>query len=113
MFYDGLYLKGGFDFNIAGQCIIRTPDVAFMLKDTYWLLDHHQQWTFKGQPFMPTCVVEVTVVQEGYQEFNDLDQKFTLKWTCQLNLTSSESSSESDEELQINCPECEITFTLL
>nr|CAG8536110.1 4568_t:CDS:2 [Entrophospora candida] len=68
--------QGGFDFNISGQRAICAPDVAFTPKNIYCLLNHQQQWTFKGQPFTPTCVVEVAVTQEGYQEFNDLDQKF-------------------------------------
>nr|CAG8439682.1 13213_t:CDS:2 [Entrophospora candida] len=68
--------QGGFDFNISGQQAIRAPDVAFTPKNIYCLLNHQQQWTFKGQPFTPTCVVEVAVTQEGYQKFNDLDQKF-------------------------------------
>ncbi|CAJ0636832.1 9230_t:CDS:2 [Entrophospora sp. SA101] len=68
--------QGGFDFKISGQRAIRTPDVAFIPKNIYRSLNHQQQWTFMGQPFTPTCVVEVAVTQEGYQEFNDLDQKF-------------------------------------
>ncbi|CAJ0829798.1 13149_t:CDS:2 [Entrophospora sp. SA101] len=69
--------QGGFDFNISGQRAIRAPDVAFIPKNIYRSLNHQQQWTFKGQqPFTLTCVVEVAVTQEGYQEFNDLDQKF-------------------------------------
>ncbi|CAG8789307.1 9200_t:CDS:1, partial [Cetraspora pellucida] len=68
--------QGGFDFDISGQRTIHAPDVAFIPKNIYRSLDHQQQWTFKGQPFTPTFVVEVTVVREGYQEFNDLDKKF-------------------------------------
>ncbi|CAG8797171.1 17979_t:CDS:2, partial [Racocetra persica] len=68
--------QGGFDFDISGQRTISTPDVAFIPKNIYRSLDHQQQWTFKGQSFTPTFVVEVAVVREGYQEFNDLDQKF-------------------------------------
>ncbi|CAG8583872.1 3524_t:CDS:2, partial [Scutellospora calospora] len=68
--------QGGFDFDISGQRTIRAPDVAFIPKNIYRSLDHQQQWTFKGQSFTPTFVVEVAVVQEDYQEFNDLDKKF-------------------------------------
>ncbi|CAG8769673.1 16454_t:CDS:2 [Cetraspora pellucida] len=159
--------QGGFDFDISGQRTIRAPDVAFIPKNIYRSLDHQQQWSFKGQSFTPTFIVKVAVVREGYQEFNDLDQKFReiyfatsssvdLGWLVDpknkqiyiyrrrvsgvvyrtshgwnnvnggsvlpgftlevqkiddtISQESSESSS-SDEELQINCPECEITFS--
>ncbi|RIB15536.1 hypothetical protein C2G38_2247565 [Gigaspora rosea] len=58
------------------QKSIHAPDVAFIPKNIYRSLDHQQQWSFKGQSFTPTFIVEVAVVQESYQEFNDLDQKF-------------------------------------
>ncbi|CAG8699410.1 12392_t:CDS:2, partial [Acaulospora morrowiae] len=159
--------QGGFNFNISGQRTIRAPDVAFTPKNIYRSLDQRQQWTFRSQPFTPTFVVEVAVVREGYQEFNNLDQKFkevyfsigssvqlgwlvdpqnkniyiyrkrangviyrvTHDWndvngdstlpgfTLRVRLIDdaisqepSESSS-SDEELQINCPMCELTFS--
>nr|CAG8670380.1 4750_t:CDS:2 [Entrophospora candida] len=120
--------QGGFDFNISGQRAIRAPDVAFTPKNIYRSLNHQQQWTFKGQPFMPTCIVEVTVTQEGYQKFNDLDQKFrevyfAMGSSVELGFTlevekiddaisqesSESSSSESDET--INCPKCGATFS--
>ncbi|CAG8841056.1 21027_t:CDS:1, partial [Racocetra persica] len=69
--------QGGFVFGISGQRTIRAPDVAFIPKNIYRSLDHQQQWTFKGQSFTPTFIAEVAVVREGYQEFNDLDKKFS------------------------------------
>ncbi|CAJ0748661.1 16621_t:CDS:2, partial [Entrophospora sp. SA101] len=133
----------GFDFNISGQRTILALDVAYTSKNTYRyrLLDHCQQLTFKGQPFTPTCVAEVIVVQEGYQEFNDLDQKFALKWTCQVVYRTSHGwnnvnggnvlpgftlevekiddaisqksseSSSSESDETINCPKCGATFS--
>lgn len=68
--------QGGFNFCISGQRTIRAPDISFISKNIYRSLDCQQQWTFKGQPFTPIFVVEVAIVREGYQEFNDLDQKF-------------------------------------
>ncbi|CAG8715848.1 7468_t:CDS:2, partial [Cetraspora pellucida] len=68
--------QGGFDFDISGRRTIRAPDIAFISKNIYRSLDRQQQWTFKGQPFTPTFVLEVAIVRENYQEFNDLDQKF-------------------------------------
>ncbi|CAG8603621.1 13231_t:CDS:2 [Cetraspora pellucida] len=128
--------QGGFNFGNSDQRTICAPDVAFIPKNIYRSLDHQQQWTFKGQSFTPTFVVEVAVVQEGYQEYNDLDKKFReiyLRQARQLALVdggsilpgfilkvqtiddtisqeySESSSSESDGT--IDCPKCSVTFS--
>ncbi|CAG8758902.1 23442_t:CDS:2 [Gigaspora margarita] len=124
--------QGGFNFDISGRRTICAPDIAFISKNIYRSLDRQQQWTFKGQPFTPIFVLEVAIVRESYQEFNDLNQKFReiyfatsssvdlgcilLGFTLQvqkiddtISQESSESSSENDEI--IDCPKCDATFS--
>ena len=49
--------QGGFKINNAGE--IRAPDVAFTSKEICRRLSDRQLWTFQGEAFSPTFVVEV------------------------------------------------------
>ncbi|CAG8724172.1 1822_t:CDS:2 [Acaulospora morrowiae] len=159
--------QGGFNFNVGGQRMIRAPDISFTPKAVSRQLTELQRWTFQGQPFTPTFVVEVGDTQSSTSAFGELDDKFkreyfavgtsvqlgwlidpknkriwvykrnqhgnvyrrehvwndvkgdnVLPWfTLEVQMIeeaiskeSSETSSEN-EELQINCPECEKTFS--
>ncbi|CAG8667100.1 8854_t:CDS:2, partial [Paraglomus occultum] len=60
-----------------GGRTIRAPDVAFTPYHIYRTLSEEQRWTFQGQPFTPSFVVEVENVAGGRgTKFNDLDNKF-------------------------------------
>ncbi|CAG8697974.1 2125_t:CDS:2, partial [Acaulospora morrowiae] len=155
--------QGGFNFNVGGH---RAPDVSFTPKSVSRQLTELQRWTFQGQSFTPTFVVEVGDT-ESRSTFEELDGKFKrgyfalgtsvqLGWLIDprnskiwvykrsqhgnvfrrehawgdveggdilpgftlnvlmigevISQKSSESSSEN-EELQINCPECDATFS--
>ncbi|CAG8629427.1 9183_t:CDS:2, partial [Paraglomus occultum] len=159
--------QGGFDFSVGGQRTIRAPDVSFTPKAISRQLTELQRWTFQGQPFTPTFVVEVGDSQSSTSAFRELDDKFKreyfavgtsvqLGWLIDpknrriwvykrnkhgnvyhrervwedveggdvlprftlkmlmieeaISQESSESSSEN-EELQIDCPECDTTFS--
>ncbi|CAG8506885.1 16188_t:CDS:2 [Acaulospora colombiana] len=159
--------QGGFNFSVGGQITIRAPDVSFTPKAVSRRLTELQRWTFQGQPFTPTFIVEVGDTQSSTSAFGELDNKFkreyfadgtsvqlgwlidpknrriwvykrnqygnvfrrarawedveggdilpgfTLKvWKIDeaISQESSETSSEN-EELQINCPECDATFS--
>ncbi|CAG8438651.1 8564_t:CDS:2 [Cetraspora pellucida] len=66
--------QGGFNFNVGGQRTIRAPDVSFTPKAISRQLTQLQRWTFEGQPFTPTLVVEVSDTEKR-SKFEDMNFK--------------------------------------
>jgi len=67
--------QGGFNISTTGGRTIRAPDVAVTPKETHRSLDQQQFWTFRGQAFHPTFVVEVEDVSTA-SKFEELKDKF-------------------------------------
>ncbi|CAG8438676.1 14055_t:CDS:2 [Acaulospora colombiana] len=72
--------QGGFNFSVGGQRTIRAPDVSFTPKAVSRQLTELQRWTFQGQPFTPTFVVEVGDTQSSTSAFRELDDKFKREY---------------------------------
>ncbi|CAG8736799.1 15429_t:CDS:2, partial [Racocetra fulgida] len=76
---------GGFNFYIGGRRMIRIPDISFTSKNVYRHLTQQQLWTFKGEPFIPMVVIEVSDTIKDFNTnkkkkvFDDLDEKFKFK----------------------------------
>jgi len=69
--------QGGFNFDTGRGQTIRAPDVAFTPNRICCALSEEQCWTFQGQPFTPSFVVEVENVAGGRgAKFDNLDNKF-------------------------------------
>ncbi|CAG8520992.1 5085_t:CDS:2 [Paraglomus occultum] len=68
--------QGGFKFG-SGSGEIRIPDVAFTSKEICHRLSNRQIWTFQGEAFSPTVVVEVDDFDniQG-SKFREMDSKF-------------------------------------
>ncbi|CAG8743549.1 3122_t:CDS:2, partial [Gigaspora rosea] len=62
-----------------GRRTIRAPDVSFTSKDVYCHLTQQQLWTFKGEPFTPMIVIEVSDTTKK-KVFDDLDEKFKIEY---------------------------------
>ncbi|DAZ96624.1 TPA: hypothetical protein N0F65_000190 [Lagenidium giganteum] len=43
----------------SGKPLVRMPDVAYVPRDVYRSLNHRQEWSYGGEPFAPTFVVEI------------------------------------------------------
>ncbi|CAG8552395.1 17545_t:CDS:2 [Dentiscutata erythropus] len=78
--------QGGFNFHVRGRRTIRAPDVSFTSKNVYRHLTQQQLWTFKGEPFTPTVVIEVSDTikdsdtKKKNKVFDDLDEKFKSEY---------------------------------
>ncbi|CAG8444812.1 5578_t:CDS:2 [Ambispora gerdemannii] len=128
----GTSSQGGFNFHVRGKRTIRAPDVSFTSKNVYRHLTQQQLWTFQGESFTPTFVVGVGDTA-SISKFEELDDKFKSEYfamgtSVQLdgdNILSgftlnvemiedaiSQTPSESEGELEINCPKCNESFTV-
>ncbi|RHZ88066.1 hypothetical protein Glove_26g292 [Diversispora epigaea] len=78
--------QGGFNFHVRGGRTIRAPDVSFTSKNVYRHLTQQQLWTFKGEPFTPMVVIEVSDTikdsdtNKKKKAFDDLDEKFKFEY---------------------------------
>ncbi|CAG8627466.1 10212_t:CDS:2 [Diversispora eburnea] len=78
--------QGGFNFHVRGGRMIRAPDVSFTSKNVYRHLTQQQLWTFKGEPFTPMVVIEVSDTikdsdtNKKKKAFDDLDEKFKFEY---------------------------------
>jgi Uma2 family endonuclease len=60
-------------FNIGEN--VRMPDVAYTPRDTDRNLFQDQIWTYHGEPFAPTFVVEVDTLSGQHSQLDALDYK--------------------------------------
>ncbi|CAG8694956.1 17748_t:CDS:2, partial [Acaulospora morrowiae] len=125
-------------WSVEGRKSIRAPDVSFTPDAVSSQLTELQRWTFQGGPFTPTFIVEVrdteigTFVQLGWL----IDPKNRKIWVYKRNqhgnvfcrehawkdlkgdnilpeFTLKAPLESSSENLQIDCPECDTTYSLL
>ncbi|CAG8622675.1 1306_t:CDS:2, partial [Acaulospora morrowiae] len=124
--------QGGFNFSVEGRRTIGAPDVSFIPKSVFRQLTELQRWTFQvGTSVQLGWLIDpinrrIWVYKRNQHgnvyrrervwedvEGGDVLPRFTLEVRMieeAISQESSETSSEN-EELQIDCPECDATFS--
>jgi Uma2 family endonuclease len=73
--YGGRVTSSQGAFIIGHSRDVRIPDVAYTPRDIDRNLTHAQQWTYQGDPFCPSFVVEVDTLTGPGSQLRHLDHK--------------------------------------
>lgn len=85
-------------FIIGPNRDVRMPDVAYIPRDIFRNLTQQQQWTYRGEPFAPSFVVQVDTLTGPQSQLDALDYK--------MKHLNQEPGSSDEEEIKeaLVCP---------